>query len=393
MSERRLMTIPGPTIFDPSVLRSLSIGHLSHTSKEFVKIFSEVLAKLRKLLYVDDEYKVVVLAGSGTLAMETAISNLIEKDDNVLVVSNGVFGDRMRDLLERYPVNIDIIRVKEPGETVPIRMIREKLDEKDYSMITVTHVDTSTAVRQNIAEIGELVRDRETLLIVDGVCSVGGEEIKMDDWGLDVVLTGSQKALGVPTGLAVLWFSEKAQRRLVETGSLYAPYYMDLNKWIKVMDSYENLKPAYFATPSVNLIVGLHRSLELMEEEGFEKRFKRHRIISHAFREGVKAMGLEILPRNEEIAASTVTAIYLPRNIDLNSFRGEMLKRNVMVAGGLYPNIKSKYFRVGHMGPINSNDIVAVTCAIERSLKILGYNLELGVGVSKVQEILYKNNF
>lgn len=227
---------------------------------------------------------------------------------------------------------------------------------------------------------------------MDGVCSVAGEEIRMKEWGIDVLLTGSQKALGVPPGLAVLWLSPKAIKRLNETKSKYAPYYMDLTKWLEIMDSYEKMKTAYFATPAVNLIVGLHRSLELIFEEGLENRFKRHEVLSKAFRGGMQGLGLKILPKDEKTSASTVTAVYLPEKVELGEFRREMLERNVVVAGGLFPSIKSKYFRVGHMGPINANDIISVVAAIERSLIKLGYEVRLGDGVTKTQEILSSFN-
>jgi len=393
MSERRLLMIPGPIIFEPSVLRSLSKGHLSHMSTEFTKLFAEVLGNLKRLLFVDDEFKTIVLAGSGTLAMEASTTNFIRKDDNVLVISNGVFGDRMAELLSRYPVKVDLLKVNSPGEVVDNGLIEERLKEKNYSLVAVTHVDTSTAVRHNIEELGHIVKDYNALLVVDGVCSVAGEEIRMKDWNIDVVLTGSQKAIGVPVGLALIWLSPRALDRLKETNARYAPYYMDFNKWIDVMDSYEQLKPIYFATPAVNLIVGLHESLKLIFEEGLENRFRRHRVLSEAFRKGVRSLGLNLLAKNDDIAASTVTAVYLPENIDLSDFRREMASRNVIVAGGLYPSIKTRYFRVGHMGPVNANDIASTMATIERSLVKLGYPINLGDGLSVVQRFLSEHGF
>lgn len=393
MSERRLLMIPGPVIFEPSVLRSMGVGHLSHMSAEFTEVFSSVLGDLKRLLYVNDEFKVLVLSGSGTLAMEAGVTNFINRNDRILVVSNGVFGDRMAEILARYPVKVDVLRVKGPGGVVDNSLIEERLKEKKYSLVTVTHVDTSTSVRHNIEELGKIVRDFNVLLVVDGVCSVAGEEIRMKDWDLDVVLTGSQKAVGVPAGLALIWLSPKALNRLKETNSRFAPYYMDFKRWIKVMDSYENLKPIYFATPAVNLIVALNESLKLIFKEGLDKRFRRHRVLSTAFRKGVETLGLRFLVESDDIAASTVTAIYLPEDIRLADFRREMAERNVIVAGGLYPQIKDKYFRVGHMGSVNANDIISAIAAIERSLKTLEYPVELGDGVVAAQRILIEHGF
>ena len=380
--------IPGPTIFEPSVLRELSITTLSHTSKEFIQIFDETLKNLRKIVFVDENYKTIILAGSGTLAMETSTTNFIKSGEKVLVVSNGYFGDRMIELLSKYPVKVDVLKAEELGSRVETEKILEKLDEGGYSLITVTHVDTSTGVKQELKSLGEYVRKHhdETLLVVDGVCSVAGEELYMKDWGIDILFTGSQKALGVPPGLAILWLSPKAMDKLRETKSSHAPYYMDLNRWVKVMEAHEELKPSYFATPAVNLIMALNKSSKLILEEGMDNRFRRHKILSKAFRTGIRSIGLDIMAKNENYAASTVTAIHLPQNIEVQQFLAEMQKRNVIVAGGLYPNIN--YFRVGHMGPVNANDILATMGAIERSLHKLGIPIELGKGLSETQKIL-----
>ncbi len=387
MKERDILAIPGPTMFHPMVLRSLGVENMGHMSREFVEVFSKALKDLRKLVYADDSVQPVVLSGSGTLAMEASVSNMISKGDNILVVVNGYFGWSMRDILSRYPVNIDLIEIKSPGEVVDNKRILEKLDEKEYSMVTVTHVDTSTGVRHPIKELAEEVRDRNCILVVDGVCSVAGEEIRMSEWGIDVLFTGSQKALGVPAGLGILWLSEKALRRLKETESSLSPYYMDLSRWIRVMKSYEEMKPIYYATPSVNLIWGLWKSLKIIFDEGLENRFRRHKILSRALRKGLKAIGLDIMAK-EEYAASTITSVYLPEGVSPYDFKREMLNRNVVIAGGIYPGLREKYFRIGHMGIMDFNDGVSILAAIERSLYSLGYGLEPGAGLKAYQDTL-----
>lgn len=382
--------IPGPIGFHPKVLRALTIQNIGHMASEFAESFSKVLRYLREIVFVNGEYQPIVLAGSGTLAMEASVSNLLNENSRVLVVATGVFGRRFVELLSKYPVKIDVLEC-EPGDIVDVEKVREKLETGNYDILTVTHVDTSTSVRYPIEEIGKHLQSTNTLLVVDGVCSVAGEEIRMKDWNIDVLLTGSQKALGVPPGLAVVWLSPKALERLEETKSKLAPYYVDFTKWIPVMKGYEEGKPKYFATPAVNLILALKVSLELILGEGLENVFKRHRVLAEAFRAGVKSLGLDLVVKDEEHAASTVTGVVLPENVDLKSFRSEMLKRNVVVAGGLIPDLK--YFRVGHMGPVNSNDIIATIAAIERSLKTLGYDVEVGAGTSEAQEILWKHGF
>jgi len=392
MSERSLLMIPGPIIFEPSVLRELSTTTLSHTSKEFIQIFHDVLKNLRKIVFVNEEYKPIVIAGSGTLAMEASTTNFIRENDKVLIVSNGYFGDRMIELLSKYPVKIDVLKAKEIGEMVDTNEILRKIEEEKYSLVIVTHVDTSTGVRQELKKLGEEIsKHNETLLVVDGVCSVAGEEIYMKNWGIDVLFTGSQKAIGVPPGLAIIWLSPKALDRLKETKSKYSPYYMELTRWINIMNSYEELRASYFATPAVNLIVALNKSLKLILDEGMEARFKRHKILSKAFRKGIEAMNLKIMAKSEDHAASTITAIYLPQNINIQQFLNEMNKRNVIVAGGLYPNIN--YFRVGHMGSVNANDIVATVSAIERSLNTLGYKTIIGESIKEVQKQLIQEKY
>lgn len=390
LSERRLLMIPGPISFEPRVLRELSTQNIGHMALEFTEAFSKVLRDLRELVRVSLEYQPLVLAGSGTLAMEASVSNFVSEDSRVLVVSSGVFGRRFVELFSKYPVEVDVLESK-PGEIVGVEEVKSKLESGDYDVLTVTHVDTSTSIRYPIEELGKYTRDKNVLLVVDGVCSVGGEDVQMENWGIDVLLTGSQKAIGVPPGLAILWLSPKALERLEETKGRYAPYYMDFTKWIPVMKSYEERKPRYFATPAVNLILALRVSLEKILEEGLDRVFKRHRVIAEAFRSAMKSLGLELLAREEKYAASTVTSVKLPEDINVKEFLAEMRKRQVIVAGGLIPRIN--YFRVGHMGPVNSNDIIATIAAIERSLAALKFKLEFGVGVREAQSVLAREGF
>jgi alanine-glyoxylate transaminase/serine-glyoxylate transaminase/serine-pyruvate transaminase len=389
MPERRILAIPGPTIFDPYVLRGMGIANVGHLSREFTKVFGMVLKNLRRLVYAGEESQTFVLAGSGTLAMEASVVNLIEKGDSILVVSNGFFGWSMRDILMKYEVDVDVLSIDKPGDVVDNKLIIDMLREKSYKLVTVTHVDTSTGVRHNIRELAEYVRDTDTLLVVDGVCSVAGEEIRFDEWGIDVLFTGSQKAIGVPVGLGIIWYSRRALERLEVTGSKTAPYYMDLGKWRRVMCSYEEGNPIYYATPPVNLIYALSKSLEIIFEEGLENRFRRHLYLASAIREGLRSIGLTVMAK-DEYAASTITSVYLPDGISLDNFKNEMARRNVIVAGGIYPGIRDKYFRIGHMGIMDYNDGAAILASIERSLLSLGYELSLGSSLTKYQEYLMK---
>ena len=379
--------IPGPISFEPKVLRKLTVQNIGHLSAEFVEAFKGVLEGLREVVGADHSYQPLVLAGSGTLAMEAAVSNFLVEGSKVLVVSSGVFGRRYADLLSKYPVEVEVVE-SEPGGIVEPEAVAERLERDEYDVVTVTHVDTSTSVRYPIERLGRIVTGKNTLLVVDGVCSVGGEEVRMKDWNVDVLLTGSQKALGVPPGLAILWLSPKAMERLEETKAKCSPYYMDFTLWIPIMRSYEEGKPRYFATPPVNLIMALHESLKLILEEGVDNVVARHKALAEALREGVKALGLKLMVKDERYAASTVTGIVLPGNVEAKEFISEVKMRNVIVAGGLIQGIN--YFRVGHMGPVNGNDIVATVAAIERALLSLGVQVDVGAGVGRVQRTLLK---
>jgi alanine-glyoxylate transaminase/serine-glyoxylate transaminase/serine-pyruvate transaminase len=314
-----------------------------------------------------------IVAGTGTLAMDMAISNLIEQGDNVLVISTGYFGKRFKDILNRYGANTTVLEAT-IGETVSIMAIEKELNSKQYKALTITHVDTSTGILVDPEPIARLAKKYNALSILDGVCSVAGEEIKQDEWGIDVVLTGSQKAIGVPPGLALLMASEKAMQVWENRKTPVPNYYADWNNWLPIMKAYEERRPSYFGTPAVNLIVALEISLNLICSEGMDNRVKRHQKLATAFRAGITSLNLEILPKTSKVAANTLTAVYYPLEIDGSEFRAKIATNNVIIAGGLLSEIKTSYFRIGHMGSVSSNDLIAVLGALERVLFELGHH-------------------
>ncbi|MFQ5711762.1 MAG: pyridoxal-phosphate-dependent aminotransferase family protein [Candidatus Geothermarchaeales archaeon] len=385
MTERSLLMIPGPINFDPAVLRVLSTPTLSHMSPSFAEIFREVLSNLRKVTFTENAQP-LVLAGSGTLAMETALTNLIERGDEALAVDNGHFGARSAEILRSYGVKVDELRYRW-GTAARPEDIREKLEQKSYKLVTVTHVDTSTGCRNDVEAIGSVVRDFDALLVVDGVCATAAEPERIDEWGIDVLITASQKALGVPPGLAIVFFSEVALEAYRARRNPVESYFVSLDRWLPIMRSYEEERALYFATPPVNLILALRRSLELILGEGMENVFARHGVVAEAFRSAVKALGLKMVPERDEYAANTMTAVYYPGGVEDGEFRGGMAERGVTVAGGL-GTLKGKIFRVGHMGSVNAHDILATIGAMEATLEELGHNVEVGRGLAQAQKIL-----
>lgn len=376
MKGRKLLMIPGPIEFEPDVLQAMGMATTSHVAPDFIEVFGKSLELMREV-WKAPKGQPFIVAGTGTLAMDMAACNLIEKDDAVLVISTGYFGKRFKDIMERYGANTTILEAP-LGEVVSLEAIEKELKTKPYKALTITHVDTSTGILVDPEPIAKLATTYNALSILDGVCSVAGEVIHQEEWGLDVVLTGSQKAIGVPPGLALLMVSEKAMTVWTKRKTPVANYYSDWHNWLPVMRAYEDRKPSYFGTPPVNLIVALETSLKIICKEGMSERVKRHQILANAFRAGIIALNLEILPKTDQLAANTLTAVYYPKAIDGAAILSKMSNSNIIVAGGLLPDLKATYFRVGHMGSVSSNDLIAVLSALERALSELGHQMEPG---------------
>ena len=384
MKGRKLLMIPGPIEFEPEVLRSMSAVTTSHVAPNFIESFGNALDLVKKV-WMAPTGQPFVVSGSGTLAMDMAAANLIEAGDNALVISTGYFGKRFKDIIERYKANVTILEAP-IGEIPSLDAIENALKSKSYKLLTITHVDTSTGVLVNPKPIVELAKKYGVLTVLDGVCSVAGEEIRQDKWELDVVLTASQKAVGVPPGLALLVASQKAMEVWKNRKTLVSNYYADWNNWLPIMNAYQERRPSYFGTPPVNLIMALETSLKMIDDEGIINRVNKHKELATAFRSSILALGLKILPENNTDAANTLTAIYYPFDVDPTSFLKNISSLDVILAGGLLPEIKSEYFRVGHMGAVSSNDIIATLSAIEYALKKGGHEFEPGIGLKTFQE-------
>jgi alanine-glyoxylate transaminase/serine-glyoxylate transaminase/serine-pyruvate transaminase len=387
MKNRKLLMIPGPIEFEPSVLRAMGEATASHVAPNFIETFGNCL-DLIKTTWKAPNGQPFVIAGSGTLAMDMAISNLIEKDENALVISTGYFGERFKDILTTYGANVTILTAP-IGDIVSLEAIENELKSKKYKLVTITHVDTSTGVLVDPKPITSLAKKHDVLSILDGVCSVAGEEIQQENWGIDIVFTGSQKAIGVPPGLALLVASEKAIETWKNRKTPVQSYYSDWKNWLPVMEAYQARKPSYFGTPSVNLIRALEVSLELINKQGITNRIALHKKFAKAFQKAILSIGLKTVPISIGISANTLTAIYYPEKIDGNEFRKKVGEQGVIIAGGLHTDIKAEYFRVGHMGSVNASDIIATLSAIEIGLAKTGHQFTLGTSLSTFQKELY----
>jgi alanine-glyoxylate transaminase/serine-glyoxylate transaminase/serine-pyruvate transaminase len=254
--------------------------------------------------------------------------------------------------------------------------------------MTATHVDTSTGVRVDAERFGALGREHGVFTVLDGVCSVAGEDLRQEAWGIDVVLTASQKAIGVPPGLALLVVSQNLLCAWGKRKTKVANYYADWSKWLPIMASYEKRVPSYFATPAVNLVCALGVSLEQILDEGIEERIARHRRLARACRAAIRSLGLDQVPTDEASAANTMTAPRYPEGVSSKTFLSNVRSAGVILAGGLHPKISERYFRIGHMGATRAGDVLATIGAVEVGLQRSGYRFEAGVAVAAAQAAL-----
>ena len=253
--------------------------------------------------------------------------------------------------------------------------------------MTITHVDTSTAVAAQVKDLAALGRQHGTLVVVDGVCATAGEATRQDEWGIDLALTASQKAIGVPPGLALVVAGPRAMETYKNRTRPVGNFYADWTEWLPIMQAYEGRKPSYFATPAVNLMWALHVSLKSILAEGMEARFARHKKLSDAFRAAMGALMLKQVPVRQEHYATTLSGVYYPAGVDKGILK-YIDEAGVIVAGGLHPAIREQYFRVGHMGAVSANDIIATVAAIESGLTRSGFQFETGVGIVAAQKLL-----
>jgi len=388
MKDRKLLMIPGPIEFTPEVLRAMGMPTTSHVSPNFIEAFGQALERLRQVFLCPSGQPFVV-AGSGSLAMDMAAANLVEPGDKALVVNTGYFGDRFGDILERYGATVTYARAPAVGDAPALEDVEAALKGGAYKLMTITHVDTSTAVCADVKGLAALGRQYDTLVVVDGVCSVAGEEMRQEEWGIDLALTASQKAIGVPPGLALVVAGPRALDAFHERKAPVGSYYADWTQWLPVMEAYEARKPSYYGTPAVNLLWALNVSLGQILDEGMEARFARHRRLSDAFKAAVAALGMGQVPVSADKTATTLTAPYFPAGVD-RSMLAHVKEAGVIVAGGLHPAIKAKYFRVGHMGVVSASDILATVGAIEYGLAQAGYEFEPGAGLSAAQAALLR---
>lgn len=374
--EDTLLMIPGPVKVPQRVLRAMSKPMISHRSADFEKIYEDCRARLKDLF--DTKNEVVVLSGSGTAGMEAAVGGIIGKGEKIVTITNGKFGERFTELGDRYgsaaPLDFPW------GTPFDLERVKAALEE-GAKAITMVHNETSVGIVNPAREVGKLARKYDAVFIVDGISSVGGNEFLTDEWGIDIAITGSQKCLAVPPGLAMVAVSKRAMD-LLEEGK--GGYYTDLKAHLKKAE--KNQTPY---TPAVSLFFALQEALTMAAEEGFPERRARMARLAGGVRAAASSLDIQLFPQvNEHTTYSnTVTAMKMPSGISDSQLRGGMRKRGVVVSGG-QEGLKGKIFRIGTMGACTEADVLRTIQTLELVLEKEGVISSLGAGVEAASKAI-----
>jgi alanine-glyoxylate transaminase/serine-glyoxylate transaminase/serine-pyruvate transaminase len=341
--------IPGPVEVSPAVQKAFCAPPPGHTSGPLIAAFGTALERMRQVWQAGPDSQPFVVTGGGTVGMDMVTANLTAPGDRVLVVDTGYFSDRIAEMLGRQGATVIALEAPVGEAPGPDEVSAAIVARGPFSALYATHVDTSTGVRIDPGPLARLAREHGMLSVFDGVCATAGERFAMAEWDADVYLTASQKALGLPPGLALLVASPRALEARAARRAPAPPMYLDWHEWLPVMRAYEERRPSYFSTPATNLILALEAGLGEILEQGVEARFAAHARAGRALRAAWRELGLTLVPAREELASNLLSALRFPEGTDGSLVR-RILDRGVAVAGGLHPAIRNEYFRVGHMG-------------------------------------------
>ncbi|MDI3547593.1 MAG: hypothetical protein PWR10_1245 [Halanaerobiales bacterium] len=374
-----LIMLPGPTAIPPEGLEAQSRQMIGHREEAFSKLLVRVTENLKKVFFTEND--LLIFPASGTGGLEIAIVNSFSPGDKVLSVTNGVFGQRFREIAKAYGVNV--IELDFPwGEPCDYDKIENFLGKyQDIKAVLFTHNETSTGVQNDLQRMGEIIKEHDALLIVDAVSSLGGLPLYTDKWGVDMVITSSQKALMTPPGLALVAVSPQAWRQIEQ--STLPKFYWDL---LKAKKYYEESRQTPY-TPAVSLLYALDQALKLILKEGIENVFKRHRVLTRALRRGMEKLGIKpFVPW--EIASYTVSSFYQPEGIDFKDFKDHLVKKYKLHFAGGQGRLKDKIFRIGHMGYVNQEMILKTVESIGSTLEDFNFKADKVSALAETEKII-----
>lgn len=341
--EEILLMGPGPSCVPDSVYKALSRRTLGHLDPYFLAILDELRIMLRRIMNTKNDLAIPV-SGTGSAGMEACFVNLIEPGDRVLILTNGVFGMRMQDVAGRLGARVDALEFTW-GTPVVVEDVEKKIRAESYRIVAVVHAETSTGVRNPVAEIGSLLKGSDSIYLVDAVTSLGGIDVRMDEWGIDALYSGTQKCLSCPPGLAPLSFSEKAMARLNGRRTRVPNWYLDLS----MIANYWGAKRVYHHTAPVNMIYALYEALYLILEETPEEAFRRHEESHKALVDGLNEIGLKLLV-DEKWRLPMLNAVLVPEGVDEPSVRKRLRSEFMIEIGAGLGPLAGKIWRIGLMG-------------------------------------------
>ena len=381
--QKRFLITPGPTPVPPEVLSALSQPVVHHRAPRFTEILKQVVAGLKYIYQTEND--IIVFAASGTGAMESAVVNVVNPGDHVLVASMGNFGERWKKLATTWGAEVTALDYEWGTRAVPSDIEKALAADPAIKAVYVQQSETSTGVVNDIKAIGEIVARTPAILVVDAISGLGATDLKTDAWHVDICVAGSQKALMVPPGLAYVAVSEKAWAVVEQCAT--PRFYYDYVTARKKMTG-DSAQTPY--TPAVSLMVAQNVAIDLIREEGLQNVFERHRVLSRAAKEGVKALGLELFgPEDPE--ANSVTAVRVPEGVDGNKI-GKIArdKWGVWLAGG-QGQLKGKIFRFGHCGYFGHSDIIVGLTTVEMVLAELGYDVKWGASAAAAEQVFVQS--
>ncbi len=376
LTDQQILRIPGPSPIPPSVSRAMAQPMIGHRGQNTYDMLAEIRPKLKRVFGTEQE--VLILTASGTAGLEAAVVNAVAPEDEVLVIVSGAFGERFADICRTFNIQTHIVET-EWGQAATVTDISAALETNpNIKAVFMTYCETSTGVLNPVKELAAEIRSKsEALIVVDGVSCIGGVETRMDEWGLDIVVSGSQKAFMLPAGLAFIAVSDRAWSKF--EANPQPRFYLDLKK------HRDNLiKDTTPYTPALSLLFGLQKALELLEEEGLRNVYARHELLMKMTRSAFKALGVPLLTVDED-ASPTVTAVK-PADFDAEVLRKVLKREFAMEVAGGQKILANKIFRIGHMGYCSPADLLQTIAAIEIAIVKAGKEIQLGSGVAAAQQ-------
>ncbi|MEE8413424.1 MAG: alanine--glyoxylate aminotransferase family protein [Dehalococcoidales bacterium] len=373
----RILLGPGPSNIHPRVQMAMLAPMVGHLDPYFITIMEDTMALLRQVFRTENKLTFPV-SGTGSAGMEASFVNFLEPGDVAIIGVNGFFGERMAEIARRCGARVVPITA-EWGRIIEPEAIENALKaEKQVKLLSLVHAETSTGILQPLIEASQLAKQHDALFLVDAVTSLGGHEVAVDDWGIDICFSGTQKCLGCPPGLAPLTVNEPALSVLRDRKHPVNSWYLDLS----LLSSYWDSSRFYHHTAPISMVYALHEALVLLLDEGLEARIQRHLKHGSALKAGLEAMGLT-LHAQEGHRLSTLTSVKIPSGIDDLKVRQSLLNKwNIEIGGGLGA-LKGQIWRIGLMGHSSTTEnVLLVLAALEFQLTAEGYSLEPGAGVS-----------